>query len=171
MGTVNRVFIIGRLGAAPEGRTTPSGSRVCTLRVATDRPSRGQDGVTDWHRVVAWDRTAEQCEAYLDKGQLVAVEGAVQYSQWKSQDGQPRRSAEVRARVVHFLSQRVRGGEGGGVGGTPLARPNGRTGWQTGGQIGGGGATGARGSEPRPERPLVSGAALGRMGGSDDLPF
>jgi len=156
MATVNRVFLIGRLGAAPEGRTTPAGARMCTFSLATDRPSRDKDGVTDWHRVVAWERTAEQCEAYLDKGHLVAVEGSVQYSQWKTQDGQPRKSAEVRARVVHFLSPRARGEDRRGVGGA----------WSSHRRalLREGGPGQARG----PERPRVT---AGGEGASDDLPF
>ncbi|MEE8175197.1 MAG: single-stranded DNA-binding protein, partial [Gemmatimonadota bacterium] len=76
--SLNKTMIIGNLGADPEVRTTPGGTRVATLSVATSRSWTGKTGDqqerTEWHRVVAWDRLAEICERYLKKGDRVYVE-------------------------------------------------------------------------------------------------
>ncbi|MEE9207314.1 MAG: single-stranded DNA-binding protein [Gemmatimonadota bacterium] len=110
--SLNKVQLIGNLGADPEIRSTGSGTRVATLSVATSRRWNDRDGQqqekTEWHRVVAWDKLAEVCERYLKKGDRVYVEGPVEYRQWEGQDGQTKYTTEIRARELIML-----GGRGG----------------------------------------------------------
>ena len=112
--SVNHVFLVGRVGAAPERRTTPTGKQLCTLRVPTDRFDRGQGGkVSDWHSVVVWDKEAETCARFLTAGSQVAVEGRISQRPYADKDGQQRLWTEVVAHRVTFLGGRgERGGEG-----------------------------------------------------------
>jgi len=124
--SLNKSMLIGNLGADPEVRTTPGGTRVATLSVATSRTwtDRGgsQQEKTEWHRVVAWDRLAEICERYLKKGDRVYVEGRIEYRQWEGKDGQTKYTTEIRAREMVML-----GGRGDarfeGSAGAPAGRP------------------------------------------------
>ncbi len=108
--SLNKSMLIGNLGADPEVRTTPGGTRVATLSVATSRTwtDRGgsQQEKTEWHRVVAWDRLAEICERYLKKGDRVYVEGRIEYRQWEGKDGQTKYTTEIRAREMVMLGGR-----------------------------------------------------------------
>ncbi len=115
---LNKVMIIGHLGADPELRYTQSGSPVATLRVATDESFTDREGNrterTEWHRVVVFQRAAENCSQYLHKGSLVYVEGRLQTRKWQDQNGQDRFSTEIRADRVQFLDRRnAEGTEGG----------------------------------------------------------
>ncbi|MCB9548466.1 MAG: single-stranded DNA-binding protein [Myxococcales bacterium] len=129
MAGVNKVILIGNLGADPETRQTQSGP-VCNLRVATTERWTDRDGQkqerTEWHSVTVWGRQAENCQRYLAKGRPVYIEGRLQSRTYTDQEGKERRVWDIRAQVVQFLS----GGEGGGGGG-------GGGGW--GNQGGGGG--------------------------------
>src|SRR5438045_3564274 len=99
--TVNRVFLIGRLGRDPEMRYTPQGQAVTTFSLATDRPVRaGAERETEWHSVVCWEKTAEFAGEYLAKGRLVFVGGRLTYRTWEGRDGVKRRTAEVVANEV-----------------------------------------------------------------------
>lgn len=108
--SLNKAQLIGNLGADPEVRTVPSGSKVATLSVATSRQwtdrSGQQQEKTEWHRVIAWDRLAEICERYLKKGDRVFIEGPIEYRQWEGQDGQTRYTTEIRAREMIMLGGR-----------------------------------------------------------------
>ena len=119
--SLNKAMIIGNLGADPEVRTTPGGTRVATLSVATSRSWTGRTGDqqerTEWHRIVAWDRLAEICERYLKKGDRVYVEGRIEYRQWEGKDGQTRYTTEIRARETVMLGSR---GEAGDEQGAPV---------------------------------------------------
>ena len=88
MQGVNKVILLGRLGADPESRMTPSGQQVCTLRMATSESftKEGQrEERTEWHRVVLWGRLAELASKYLRKGRACYVEGKIQTRQWDDQ--------------------------------------------------------------------------------------
>lgn len=118
--SVNKAILIGNLGADPEIRTTPGGSRVATLSVATNRKWTDKSGATqektEWHRIVAWNKLAEIAERYLRKGDRVFIEGSIEYRQWQGQDGQTRYTTEVVARDLMML-----GGRGEGSGGESYA--------------------------------------------------
>ncbi|MFQ6001411.1 MAG: single-stranded DNA-binding protein [Anaerolineae bacterium] len=111
-----RIVIVGRLGADPEMRYTPSGDPVTTFRVATNRRYTDREGnsrdETTWFRVTAWRRLAETCNQYLAKGRLVLVDGRLNPDQsgnprvWTGKDGVARASYELTATTVKFLSPR-----------------------------------------------------------------
>jgi single-strand DNA-binding protein len=113
---VNKVILVGNLGADPELRYTPSGTAVCNFRVATNESYKDREGTmvekTEWHNVVAWDRLAEICGEYLKKGKSVYVEGSLQTRQWEDQDGNTRYTTEVKAREMQMLGGREEGGGG-----------------------------------------------------------
>jgi single-strand DNA-binding protein len=113
MASVNKVILIGNLGAKPEVKYLPSGQSVCEMRIATnevftDKSNQKQER-TEWHRVVVWGKTAENCAQYLDKGRQVYVEGRIQTRSWDDKNtGEKRYMTEVQAQQVTFL-----GGGGG----------------------------------------------------------
>ena len=125
MAGLNKVMIIGNLGADPEMRYTPSGAAVANFNVAcnrawTNRETGERQEQTEWVRVVTFNRLAENCSQYLSKGRPVYVEGRLQTRQWEDQQGQTRYMTEVVAQDVQFLGGRGEGGGdfgGGGYGG------------------------------------------------------
>jgi len=135
--TLNKMMIIGNLGADPELRYTPSGKAVTELRVAVNNNQRGPDGEwveeTLWFRVSVWEQAAERLAEQLRKGNKVFAEGQLRVREYESRDGEKRQSLELAfARVVN-LERRPRdeeGGSGGGGGGSysdapPAVRPRG----------------------------------------------
>ena len=109
MGCINRVFLIGRLGRDPEERSTAGGTRVSSFSLATDRQrgnNENPEKITDWHRVVAYGKTAEQCNHYLRKGRLVCIEGSIQTRTWEKLPGEKHFTTEVIASRVTFLDSK-----------------------------------------------------------------
>lgn len=110
---LNKVMIIGRLGADPEIRYVAGGQPVTTLNVATDESYTDRDGnkvkKTEWHRISVWGKSAENCHNYLGKGSLVYVEGSLQTRKWQDQQGQDRYTTEIRAQKVQFLDRKGEG--------------------------------------------------------------
>ena len=110
---LNKVMIIGRLGADPELRYTQAGQPICSLRVATDESYIDKDGNrverTEWHSVVTFGKTADHCNQFLRKGSLVYVEGKIATRKWQDQKGQDRYTTEIRADRVQFLEKRENG--------------------------------------------------------------
>ena len=114
---INKVILVGNLGADPETRFSAGGSAVTKIRIATseswkDKQTGDQQERTEWHRVVFFGRLAEIAGEYLRKGSQVYVEGALRTSKYQGQDGQDRYSTEVVANEMQML-----GGRGGGGGG------------------------------------------------------
>ncbi len=107
MSGVNKVILIGRLGADPEMRTVGNGGTVTRLSIATSENWVDKDGQrqerTEWHRVVVWGRLAEICGKHLAKGRQVYVEGRLQTRSWEDQQGQKRYATEIVANTVQFL--------------------------------------------------------------------
>lgn len=106
---MNSVKLLGRLGRDPETRSANSGTAICTLSLATsEREKRGDQWQehTEWHRVVAFGRTAELCGKYLSKGSQLCVEGKLRTRKWTDQSGQERFSTEIVADAVHFCGPR-----------------------------------------------------------------
>ena len=120
MASVNKVFLIGNLGADPEVRYTSSGSAVANFRIATSEVWNDRNGErqerTEWHRIVVWGKQAEHCGEYLSKGRSVHVEGRIQTREWDDRDGNKRYTTEIVANSVTFLGGRGEGGGGGGGG-------------------------------------------------------
>ena len=116
MASVNKVIIIGNLGADPETRYLPSGEAVTNIRVATtDRWKDKQSGelkeATEWHRIAFFGRLATVAGEYLRKGSQVYVEGSLRTRKLQDKDGQDRYSTEIRGDVMQMLGRREGGGE------------------------------------------------------------
>ncbi|MFU8815952.1 MAG: single-stranded DNA-binding protein [Pseudomonadales bacterium] len=115
---INKVILIGNLGADPETRYSQGGNAVTRLRLATsenwrDKQTGEQQERTEWHTVVCFSRLAEIAGEYLRKGSKVYIEGSLSTSSWE-QDGQKRYKTEVIARELQMLDSRGGGGGGGG---------------------------------------------------------
>jgi len=119
--SLNKVILIGNLGADPEVRTTNNGSKVATVSLATGRQWTGQGGdkqeKTEWHRVVMWNNKsgnglADLAEKYMKKGDRIYVEGRIDYRTWEDKEKQTRYTTEIVAREVMLLGSRG-GAEGG----------------------------------------------------------
>jgi len=100
-GVVNKVILIGRLGADPEIRYTPSGAEVANFRIATSEMWTNKNGEkeerTEWHRIVAWRGLAKICGEYLTKGRLVYIEGKIRTRAWEDKEGNKRTTTEIEA--------------------------------------------------------------------------
>ena len=112
MSSVNKVILIGNLGADPEFRQMPGGGAVCNLRIATtdkwkDKASGEPKESTEWHRVVLFRRLAEISSDYLKKGSSVFIEGRLRTRKWQGQDGQDRYTTEVEATEMQMLGSRA----------------------------------------------------------------
>ena len=109
--SLNKVMLIGNLGADPEMRFTPSGTPVTTFRIAVNRVYNPPEGErkeeTEWFSIVTWNRLAETCNQYLTKGQKVYVEGRLRTRSWDGQDGQKHYRTEVIANQVIFLDKKA----------------------------------------------------------------
>ena len=150
---INKVILVGNLGADPETRYMPSGGAVTNIRIATseswkDKTSGEQQERTEWHHVVMFNRLAEIAAEYLRKGSQVYIEGSLRTRKWQDKtDGKDRYATEVVAREMQMLGSR--GGAGGGAGG------------------GMGGSSSSR-AAPEPES-MPSGGGGGEF--DDDIPF
>jgi single-strand DNA-binding protein len=107
MGNVNKVILVGNLGADPELKQTAAGRQWCHLRLATTAVFKDATGQrqerTEWHRVTTWGPVAEQCARFLKKGRSVYVEGRLENRSWDGEDGKKRWSTDVVANRVVFL--------------------------------------------------------------------
>jgi len=108
---INKVILVGNLGADPETRYTPSGSAVTKIRIATseswkDKQSGERQERTEWHKVVFFGRLAEISGEYLKKGSQVYIEGSLRTDKWQDQSGQDRYTTEIVANVMQMLGGR-----------------------------------------------------------------
>src|SRR5205085_10418272 len=134
MKSVNKVILIGRLGRDPELTYTGSGTPFCRFSIATDdtwndKASGERQERTEWHNIVVWDRLAEICNEYLRKGRLVYIEGSLQTREWDDQDGNKRKTTEIRANDMVLLGSPqgdgASGASAGGGGGQQARRSGG----------------------------------------------
>jgi single-strand DNA-binding protein len=114
-GSVNKVILIGNLGADPDVRYMPSGTAVANIRVATteqwrDRSSGESQEHTEWHRIALFGKLGEIAQQYLRKGAKVYIEGKIRTRKWQGQDGQDRYSTEIVADQMQMLDSRGSGG-------------------------------------------------------------
>jgi single-strand DNA-binding protein len=170
---VNKVILIGNLGADPEVRYMPNGGAVTTIRLATsetwkDQNTGQQQERTEWHRVVFYRRLAEIAGEYLRKGGKVYIEGSLRTSQYEK-NGEKRYSTEIIANEMQMLD---RAGEGGGGG---SSRSNEESGYASSGRNQGQDAPPSGGSRPAPSRqpePNYPPQSQGMDDGfDDDIPF
>ncbi len=156
MASVNKVIVVGNLGADPETRYLPSGEAVTNIRVATtdrwkDKASGEMKEATEWHRIAFFGRLAEIAGEYLKKGSQVYVEGSLRTRKWQDKEGHDRYSTEIRGDVMQMLGSRAGSGE-------PRAAPS----------------AGGDASEPRSEpasRPAAKKPAGKFDDMADDIPF
>ncbi|KMZ11810.1 Single-stranded DNA-binding protein [Candidatus Burkholderia humilis] len=176
MASVNKVILVGNLGADPETRYLPSGDAVANIRLATtdrykDKVSGEFKELTEWHRVAFFGRLAEIVNEYLKKGSSVYIEGRIRTRKWTDQQGQERYSTEIVADQMQMLGGRGSASMGGGDEGgysrsAPMERSGGGGGRApAGGGRSGGGASG--GGSSRPSAP--AGGGFDDM--DDDIPF
>ena len=187
--SVNKVILIGRLGADPDVRYTPGGQAVANFNIATDEGYTDKNGQkqdkTEWHRIVAWGRTAELAGQYLKKGREVYIEGKLETREWQDKEGAKRYTTEVKVQALQFLGGRQEQGEGGyeaphggaprggGGGGGYGGRPQGGGGAPRGGNSGGYDGPPPGGPPPQGGGGFGGGPS-GPQGGTftdDDIPF
>ena len=111
MASVNKVIIVGNLGADPETRYAPSGDAICNIRVATtdtwkDKATGEKKEATEWHRISFYGRLAEIAGQYLKKGSQVYVEGSLRTRKWQDKDGKDQYTTEIRADEMKMLGGR-----------------------------------------------------------------
>ena len=154
---INKVILIGNLGQDPETRTTPGGTTVTNIRIATteswtDKQSGEKKEQTEWHGIVLWNKLGEIAAEYLRKGSQVYIEGKLQTRKWQDKEGKDRYSTEVVASDMQML-----GGRGGGGGGAAQETRDSREGQPRGGA----------------KAPAPAGAGGGGSGADfdDDIPF
>jgi single-strand DNA-binding protein len=134
MASVNKVILVGNLGADPESRYMPNGDAVVNIRLATteswkDKTSGEKKELTEWHRVVFYRKLAEIAGQYLKKGSQVYIEGRIRTRKWQDKDGQDRYTTEIEANEMQMLGRREGMGDSGprdgnySGGGRPAARP------------------------------------------------
>src|SRR6187549_3020023 len=154
MGSVNKVILVGNLGADRELKYTPSSRALCNLRIATTEVYKDKGGQkqekTEWHRVTVWGDQAENCSKYLAKGRSVYIEGRLQTRSY-DKEGQKHYATDVVADRVVFLGSG--GGSGGGGGGAEGGAPR---------RAGAGGRNDGPPDESEPSGPPIS---------DDDIPF
>jgi single-strand DNA-binding protein len=165
---INKVILIGNLGQDPETRSTPGGTTVTNLRIATseswkDKQSGETKEQTEWHTVVCWNRLGEIAGEYLRKGSQVYLEGRLRTRKWQDKSGNDRYSTEIVASEMQMLGGRA----GGAPAETRDARDPGAEGFADGGRAyatesRGGGGGGARSQ---------GGPAGGGADFDDDIPF
>ncbi|CAG9186011.1 single-stranded DNA-binding protein [Cupriavidus pampae] len=181
MASVNKVILVGNLGADPEVRYLPSGDAVANIRLATtdrykDKQSNEFKEATEWHRIAFFGKLAEIVGQYLKKGSSVYIEGRIRTRKWTDQSGQDKYSTEIVADQMQMLGGRGQGGGGGddggyggGGGGNSREATGGGRGQGGGagdGQQGGGQARGQGGGQRRPQAP-----SNGFEDMDDDIPF
>ena len=161
---VNKVILLGNLGADPETRYTASGSAVTNIRLATtdswrDKQSGDRQERTEWHRVVFFSRLAEIAAEYLRKGSQCYIEGQIRTNKWQGKDGQDRYTTEIIASDMQLLGSRGAGGD---------APPPRQRDEESGSSWPGGGSTGSTGSTGSAPAAPSSGP---RDDFDDDIPF
>ena len=118
---INRVIVTGNLTRDPELRSLPSGTSVCSLRIACNTRRRDTSGEwtdkANFFNVTVWGAQGENCARFLSKGRPVAVDGRLEWREWQTQDGQRRESVEIIADSVQFLGSREDAGTGNGFAG------------------------------------------------------
>jgi single-strand DNA-binding protein len=149
---INKVILVGNLGADPDTRYMPSGKAVTNIRIATseswkDRQTGDQQERTEWHSIVMYDKLGEIAAEYLRKGSQVYIEGSLRTRKWQDKEGKDRYTTEIIARDMQMLGGRGGAGAGGG-GGEPRQ---------------------ARSSAPPQDRSPAPAADVGEF--DDDIPF
>src|ERR1700741_2256219 len=170
MASVNKVILVGNLGADPEVRYLPSGDAVANIRLATtdrykDKASGEFKEMTEWHRVSFFGRLAEIVSEYLKKGSSVYLEGRIRTRKWQAQDGTDRYSPQIVAEQMQMLGGRGGASMGGDEGGYSRGEPSERSGGGGGGRAmsSGGGSRGGSGGGGASRPCAPAGGGFGEM--------
>jgi len=172
-GSVNKVILVGNLGADPEIRRTQDGRPIANLRIATsetwrDKATGERKEKTEWHRVVIFNEgLCKVAEQYLKKGAKVYIEGALQTRKWTDQQGQEKYSTEVVLQGFNSVMTMLDGAGGRGGGSGYVEDGGGDFGSSSGSSFGGGGGGGQR----RVAAGAGSGGGGGRRDMDDEIPF
>ncbi len=175
---MNKVILIGNLGSDPESRQTKSGKSVCNFSLATNERSGGEDK-TEWHKITAWEKTAELCSQYLVKGKKVAIEGSIRTRSWENNEGETKYTTEIHAHRVEFLSPASEQQQGGYQQQQQQGYQQPQQGYQQSPGYGQQQPQGGYG-QPAPQRPVYGGSATpdpgyappaGTAPNDDDIPF
>lgn len=122
---MNKVMLIGNLGADPEARYLQDGTCVCNLRIATTERWKSKDGEkqerTEWHRVEMWGKLGEIAAQYLSKGSQIYVEGQVRTDKWQDKEGNDRYTTKIRANEMKMLGGGKSNGDKSNGGNDPFA--------------------------------------------------
>ena len=111
--TINRVELLGRVGADPDLKYSQNGTAVCQLRLATDRRRQNGETEADWHSIVCWGKQAEAVAEYVRKGNRLYVSGSLAQNTFETEDGQRRHRTEIHAQEVVFLDSNGNGSSNG----------------------------------------------------------
>jgi single-strand DNA-binding protein len=169
---INKVILVGNLGADPETRYMPSGKAVTNIRIATsegwkDKQTGDQQERTEWHSIVLYDKLGEISAEYLRKGSQVYIEGSLRTRKWQDKEGKDRYTTEIIAREMQMLGGRGGGGQGVGMSGSQ----GGGMGGGGGQGYGGGGGSESRSSRNAPPPEDRSPPAADEGSFDDDIPF
>lgn len=173
---LNKVMLIGNLGADPEVRYTAGGSAIANIRLATaeswrDKETGDMQERTEWHRVAFFGRLAEIAAEYLKKGSQVYIEGRIQTRKWNDKDGTERYSTEIVANDMQMLGGRGGSGGGGGFEGGAAPRSGGGGGGYEGGSAPRGGYDAPSAGRSSGSRPGGRDAGAPPPDFDDDIPF
>jgi single-strand DNA-binding protein len=173
---INKVILVGNLGADPEVRYTGSGTAIATLSVATseqwtDKQSGQKQERTEWHRVKLFGRLAEIAGEYLKKGRQVYVEGSLRTDKYTGKDGVERYSTDIVASDLQMLGGGSEGGGMGGGGGYQQRSQGGGAPRRGGEDFGGGGGGYSNAPQRQPAPAQDSGPAFNNNFDDDDIPF
>jgi len=175
---VNKVILLGNLGADPELKSTPSGQSVCSLRIATSEKYKDKDGnqqeKTEWHKVVVWGKLADLVNQFCKKGKQIYLEGKIQTRKWQDKEGKDQYTTEVVAENVKFLGAAGGGAsneEGGGNSNRGGYGAGGGASSNRGGQSAGNGGGGGYGRQSAPARSTPVDNDGFAVGSDDDIPF
>ena len=163
MASVNKVILVGHIGADPESRFAPSGDAICNIRIATsetwkDKNTGEKKEATEWHRVSFFGKLADIAGQYLKKGSQVYIEGSLRTRKWQDKEGQDRYTTEIRGDEMKMLGRREGGGD------APMRAAD------SGYQAPAAAAARPAPSAPRPQsQPEQSSSGFGDF--DDDIPF
>jgi len=155
---LNKVTLIGNLGADPETRHTQDGTCVCNLRLATTEKFKDKQGQkqekTEWHRVVLWGKVGEIANQYLTKGARVYIEGKIETRKWTNKEGQDQYTTEIRGFDMKMLGGQQQGNQSGNPGANT-----------------GSGFPSQGGNQAKSSDPFASAPDFGNVPDEDNLPF
>lgn len=137
MASLNKAILIGNLGRDPETKTTQAGMTICSFSIATSYKTKSGEEETEWHNIVAFDKLAEICAKYLQKGSPVYIEGRIKTKNWTDKEGNERSAKQIVASSMLMLGKKEGSGGGSSNGGGGSGNRSGGSGRSGSGNTGG----------------------------------